>query len=86
MLQERETVSEKEELSDTEWEAYKMRLLDTIEQVWQFRKREGVVVLTFDGKSTNYFRKLVDVKAVEKDRFVRQKINWRKWYLPILVK
>ncbi|MBK9634476.1 MAG: hypothetical protein IPO64_08190 [Bacteroidetes bacterium] len=47
MLQERETVSEKEELSDTEWEAYKMRLLDTIEQVWQFRKREGVVVFDF---------------------------------------
>jgi uncharacterized protein (TIGR00255 family) len=74
MLQERETVSEKEELSDTEWEAYKMRLLDTIEQVWQFRKREGVVVFDFLMERVQIISaKLVDVKAVEKDRFVRQK-------------
>lgn len=74
MLQERETVSEKEELSDTEWEAYKMRLLETIEQVWQFRKREGVVVFDFLIERVQIISaKLVDVKAVEKDRFVRQK-------------
>ena len=74
MLQERETVSEKKELSDTEWEAYKMRLLDTIEQVWQFRKREGVVVFDFLMERVQIISaKLVDVKAVEKDRFVRQK-------------
>ena len=66
MLQERETVSEKEELSDTE--------LDTIEQVWQFRKREGVVVFDFLMERVQIISaKLVDVKAVEKDRFVRQK-------------
>lgn len=73
-LQERETVSDREELTDIEWSIYKTQLLDTIEQVWKFRKREGVVVFDFLMERVQIISaKLVDVKSVERDRFGRQK-------------
>lgn len=74
LLQDRESVSDKEELTDEEWEKYKVHLLGTIDLVWKFRKREGLVVLDFLlEKGKLIADKLTEIKEIEKDRFIKQK-------------
>lgn len=74
LMQDKETSTEQKELNEESWKIFQQKLLETMEIVWTFRQREGVVLFDFFQQRINDIAEgLTKVKEIEKDRFIKQK-------------